>query len=187
MKAFKFYSILFIVLALVIIPALVIAGDTFNVAVGGTTGKTNECTSELLIYFYPSMAADSVGSFHSKPMFIGDLNDADAYVTALVNAASDMNIIFHYSNDRTTWLGTTATGLDLCTNAVRYDTLGIGDQAGFHKWQWLVIEVDGQAGCNTTDLIKLGIQFRKDGTYVDQFGKFIPGLWFFASSSITNP
>ena len=184
MGKIKSYFGLAVILLVILSGLFLISGDTYNVA--PTT--TNESYSELLFVFYPSMAADSTGSFHSQPLFIGDLNDNDARIVALGNATTDLNVIFHYSLDRTTWQSVTATGLDACSNTAKYDTLGNGEQIVFHSYQWLIVENDGQAGANTTDKVKVSIQFRKDGTYIDQYGKWPKNqVWRVEPTSVTNP
>jgi len=184
---FKKFISLAVLFLFLIVPVFIQAADNYNVKPTSTNGKTDESYDEVFLLFSPSMATDSTGSFHSQPLYIGNMNDNDAFIYAIANAGTDHNFIFHYSDDRQRWVATTATGLDLVTNTGRYDTLGAGDQGAFHKWQWLVIEDDGQAGANTTDIVYLYIVFQKDALLINSLGGLLPKIWWFEPTSITNP
>ena len=92
--------------------------------------------------------SDSTGSQHTDAIFIGNVNDNDAYFKVITNATSDINVIVHFSNDLTTWKATTASTIDAISNTAEYDTLGGRILTAFHKYSWMVIEGDGQAGVN---------------------------------------
>lgn len=195
MKTFKFYSILFTALLLAVLPAYLMAADNFNQSVSGvaaagrsTYGFCLESFDEVYLGYYPSAVTDSAGSWHTKPLYIGNMNDNSAYVYTITNAASDYNIIFHYSNDKNKWVSITATGLDLVTNTGRYDTLGVGDQTQFKRFQYLIIELDGQTAANPADVCYLYINFQKDALFVDSGGQFIKSqVFWFDNTSTTNP
>lgn len=143
--------------------------------VGGTT---------LTITFAAN--TDSTGSQHSYPIFIGNVNDNDAWVKTITNAAADYNILYHWSNDLTRWVSAAAPHLDACSNTAKQDTLGGTDVANFHKFSWLVIECDGQAGTNSTDILYYECHFKADAAYPRQDGKAIEHT-FYTTTNVTNP
>ncbi len=176
----RFIAVLTVFLALV---AGLNAGDTYNQSV-----TVVENHDQVVVTFDAAMGSDSTGSLHSYPIYIGDCNDADAYITAITNAASDINVLFHLSRERRTWTAVTAADLDACSNTAKEDTLGIGDSGSskFHEMRWLVIEKDGQTGANQADALYLTITFEKDVSPVDANGNVVP-VCRIARSSVSNP
>lgn len=118
------------------------------------------------IEFTSLAGSDSTGSQHSYPIYIGDCNDNDAYGYAVTNAASDVNVLIHFSNDLTKWIAVTLASLDAVSTTVKQDTLGISDTNAnrFHEFAYMVIEHDFQAGANQTDQIKTVFFLRSDAS-----------------------
>ena len=167
------------------------AGDTYNVSGIGNGAQqwdVQESFDQVVVKFSPYMLTDSIGSFHSKPLYVGDCNNNDMYCTAITNAASDINIIFHLSNNLQNWTAVTPAGLDACSNTAKVDTLGASDANStvFHHNNYLIVEVDGQTGCNTTDRVTLTMNFKKDGTYITSSGNPVK-VARTIDASVTNP
>jgi hypothetical protein len=95
-------------------------------------------------------------------------------------------VIFHFSNDLTRWKATTAVTVDAVSNTAEYDTLGGVKLIDFHKYSWMVIEADAQAGVNVTDILYLDAHFRADCENATQTGKALKHS-FYGAANITNP
>ena len=130
---------------------------------------------------------DSTGSQHSYPIFIGNVNDNDGFVKAITNAAADFNILYHFSNDLTRWLGAAASELDAVSTTAKYDTLGASTHSiNFHKFSWMVVECDGQAGTNSTDILYWEAHLRADVAYPSEGGQALKHS-FYTTTNVTNP
>ena len=70
--------------------------------------------------------SDSAGSQHTDAIFIGNVNDADAYFKVITSAGSDINVLIHFSNDLTTWEAVTAATIDAISNTAEYGDLTRG-------------------------------------------------------------
>lgn len=157
------------------------AADTYAVVpviknhLGGVTLKVT----------FPA-TTDSTDSQHTYPIFIGNINDNDGYVKVIANAASDYNVIFHFSNDLTTWQAITASSIDAISNTAEYDTLGSATLYGFHKYSWMVIEGDGQAGVNITDILYLEAHFLADVKQPTASGQNLRHS-FYTEANVTDP
>ncbi len=132
-------------------------------------------------------SADTEGSKHSRPIFIGNCNDVDAYLHVICNAAADFNIVIHYSMDLTNWVSVTKGDLDACSNTLKHDTLGVGDTnfARFHEYSWMVIEVDAQSGVDATDICYVRMFLQADFDLVTSSGKVVP--YVYTSNNVTDP
>lgn len=155
----KKYLFLFLI---VVLAAFMYSADVYN----RDDGYLNivENFSSVVVQYDVTLGSDSTGSQHSRPIYIADMNDNDAYVAAVTNAASDVNIIVHYSYNLRTWTSVTKNNLDAVSTTTLFDTLGDGatNDFQFHRANWLVIEADGQAGANQTDIIYITAVFKKD-------------------------
>jgi hypothetical protein len=138
------------------------SADVYNRDSGYLT--ITETGAAVTMQFDVTLGADSTGSQHSIPIYIGDMNDNDAWACAVTNATSDINVLWHFSYNLRNWVSVATVSLDAVSNTAKYDTLGAGttDDLAFHRANWLVVECDGQAGANQTDLIYLTINFKKD-------------------------
>jgi hypothetical protein len=177
----KKYAVYFTAVLLILWLGLLYSADT-HVEVPTIVNQYGDAYVSLSV----TMGSDSTGSRHSDAIFIGNVNANDAYVQAVTNAAADINIIFHYSNDLANWQAITATGLDALSNTAKYDTLGIGDQAPYHKYRWLVVEADGQTGTNQTDIAYIRIDFEPDADVVLPNGQ-PPKFMFSVINNATDP
>ena len=130
--------------------------------------------------------SDSTGSQHTDAIFIGNVNDADAYFKVIANAASDINVIIHFSNDLTTWKAVAAATIDAISNTAEYDTLGGRVLTDFHKYSWMVIESDGQAGVNITDILYLEGNFQADVKQPTSSGQALRHS-FDVTTNVTDP
>lgn len=125
-------------------------------------------TATTITYIYKATWIDSSNHLHSKPFLIAGCNDNDAYLRAIVSAASDVNPIFHYSYDnRNTWVTETPADLDALSSTAVGDTLGMVDLADtpatFHSGVWMVIELtDGSTALNDDEYCTVVISLRKD-------------------------
>jgi len=167
------------------------AGDTYNVqgiGNGAQQFEVQESYDQVVVTFSPYMLTDSIGSFHSPPLYVGDMNNSDCYITAITNATSDINVLFHLSSNLKNWTAVTPAGLDACSNTAKIDTLGCSDASStlFHHMNYLIIEVDGQTGCNTTDRLTLTLNFQKDIDAYTASGKVI-NVARKLNRSITDP
>jgi hypothetical protein len=188
MKMLKFLSSAVLIVIMLLIFT---AGDTYNVSGLGNGAEQFEIVEsfdQVMLKFSPYMLTDSIGSFHSPPIYVGDCNNVDAYVSAKTNATSDINVLYHVSNDLTNWTAVTPAGLDACSNTAKIDTIGASDSNAsmFHHNNYLILEVDGQTGCNTTDRLTLWVNFKKDGAYFTSNGSVIKVCRKIAAS-VTNP
>ena len=125
-------------------------------------------TETSVTYLFKATWVDSSDHYHSKPFFIGDCNNADAYVRAIVSAASDVNPIYHFSYDnRNTWTVVTPATLDALSSTAVGDTLGMeagtNDLTGFHTGVWMVVELaDGSTALNDGEVCTWVATFTKD-------------------------
>jgi len=116
---------------------------------------------KFVVYFDGS----DTENYHTPPLYIGDCNAVDGYTYGIMDAAGDVNIIYHFSaDDRNNWETTTPAGHDAQSNTAKTDTIGI--EAGtndikFHNARWLVIEADGQAS-NDGDVLTFIVKLTKD-------------------------
>lgn len=160
----------FLILALLLVVP-VSAGDHFN----GTTsyydygvGYVNYSGSVTFT------VADSNGSFHSKPILIGNANDADGYITTQITtangytAASACTVLYHFSNDLETWVTRAAVAdadMDLDAVTLRADTLGQFEGANdlyFHSYTWMILEFDGENANPGGSTLTWDIQLKPD-------------------------
>jgi len=145
-----------------LIGIFMMSADVYNLDSGYLS--VNESFATVTLQYNVTLGSDSTGSKHSVPIYIGDMNDNDASVVAICNAASDVNVIWHLTQNLRNWVDIATVGLDQVSNSAKYDTLGAGttDDTKFNFFNYLVIEVDGQAGANQTDTIYMTIVFKKD-------------------------
>ncbi len=191
---------LFILIALVlVIPAS--AADVFNVGtiidmqskdIGNYANACGflEDDGGVTYTFKNTLASDSTDTRHSRPFFIGGLNGVDAYCIGITSAASDINIIYHFSYDnRRTWTIVTPATFDALSSTAVGDTIGmeagVDDAAGFHSGIWLVVEMaSGSNATNLGEVITWTARFTRKGTYVQ--GKYTTQAGV-ANGSYTNP
>lgn len=179
-KLFNLF-ITFAVIATLVGIGFAIDADTYAVVpdiknhLGGTTLKVT----------FPAID-DSTGSQHTYPIFIGSINDSDGYLKVITNATADINPVFHFSNDLTTWKSVTASNIDAVSNTAEYDTLGGVVLVDFHKFSWMVIESDAQAGTNTTDILYLEANFQADVKQPTASGQALKHC-FYTETNITDP
>ena len=147
-------------------------------------GIKNHLGGATLTLVFPANI-DSAGSQHSDPIFIGNVNDADAYFKVITNAASDINVIVHFSNDLTTWKAVAASNIDAISNTAEYDTLGGVILTDFHKFSWMVIESDGQATATSDDILYLEGNFQAD-VKQHQAGRTLKHM-FYTTTNVTDP
>jgi len=159
--------------------------DVYNRDSGYVT--ITETGGGVIFQYNVTLGADSTGSQHSIPIYIGDMNDNDAWVCGVTNAVSDINVVWHYSYNLRNWVSIATVSLDAVSNTAKYDTLGAGttDDLGFHRANWLVVECDGQAGANQTDILYLTINFKKDVMAYTSSGEAIKVVR--KVQAITNP
>lgn len=177
----KLMKLPFVFLSILLIYSLSFGADTYTVVpvvknhLGGATLKVT----------FPANS-DSTGSQHTYPIFIGNVNDNDAYLKVIANAAADYNVIVHFSNDLTTWKSVTASNIDAISNTAEYDTLGGVVLTDFHKFSWMVIEGDAQAGVNITDILYLEANFQADVKQPTSGGQALEHM-FYTTTNVTNP
>jgi hypothetical protein len=168
----------FVLVALFLIVALAYSANTDRFYQGTVTDPVYETYTQVTyrwVYTVPTVATDQM---HSPAIFIGDMNDNDGMVAALVNAASDVNFIYHFSGDGTTWFtAVTPADLDATSSTTVVDT--IGTEAGatdnaFRNANWLIIEADyGSAACEATEIVEIQISLRKDKYFIDSSGRMV--------------
>jgi len=189
MKLFSKLSVLVILLVGLMAIQSFGATDLFN------NDVTIDETFSTVVVKYTFTFADSSDKYHSKPIFIADCNDADAYVSAVQSATGDANVIYHFSqtdniqSETGVWTTSTPADLDATSSTAKFDTLGIEEGANvieFHSARWLVIEVLGGSTTNADgNVFTMYLVFTKDhyfinnGQPVDVAGK--------ATHSYTNP
>jgi hypothetical protein len=165
------------ILLMLLVVTMLSAGDVYDKAV-----SINSWDGGAVITFVSTAGTDSTGSQHSLPIYIGDCNDADAYITSKVATASDVNVFYHVSNDLTNWITVTLGDLDATSSTAKRDTLGGEDSNAdyFHIFPYLIIEHDFQAAATSDDIITTKIWLK-----TDQAGKE-PDI-FKLSGSISDP
>jgi len=178
-KAFKLvFAVIFLMSFLFVLPAY--GDDLFNVGTVIDFSTNDEDiddydnvmgyyeTATTITYIYKATWVDSSDHLHSKPFLIAGCNDNDAYLRAIVSAASDVNPIFHYSYDnRNTWVSETPADLDALSSTAVGDTLGCVETADtpatFHSGIWMVIELsDGSTALEDDEYCTVVISLRKD-------------------------
>ena len=97
-----------------------------------------------------------------------------------------LHLSFHFSNDLATWKAVTASNIDAISNTAEYDTLGGVILVDFHKYSWMVIEGDGQAGVNITDILYLEGNFQADVKYPGPGGRSLKHM-FYTTTNVTDP
>ena len=149
-------------------------------------------TASTVTYIFKATWADSSDHYHSKPFFIGDCNDADAYVSAIVSAASDVNPIYHFSYDNcNTWVAITPADLDALSSTAVVDTMGheagVNEISGFHRGMWLVVELaDGSTALEDDEICIWTASFKKDADNLLPNGDY-KRIAFIRMVSETNP
>ena len=142
-------------------------------------------------YFWQFTFVDSSDNYHSRPLYIGDCNTSDGYISAIQSTTGDANIVLHYSNDdRTKWIAVTPADLDAVSSTMKGDTLGYnegGNDLVFHSSRWLVVEAASGSSTNADDnvmyiTVRL-IKTTPTAMYNDQFVRFAK----IATSSKTDP
>lgn len=178
------------------------AGDIFN---NGTVYITNPEALpssgdvigvfedvNTLVYVWRFTYVDSSDNYHSKPLYIGDCNVEDAYISCVGSTAGDVNPIAHYSSDnRTNWTAVTLADLDATAGTAKGDTLGTNDQvnevASYHVARWLVLEAaSGSSANDDGNVFTTIIKFRKTDPKVMANGDYIR-MGRVATRSNTNP
>ena len=145
---------------------------------------------DYVTYVFKTTWIDSSNARHSKPFYIGEVNAVDAYCRAIMSAASDCNVIYHFSYDnRNTWTAVTPATFDALSNSAVGDTIGIeagtNDLVGFHTGIWLVVEaVAGSTALNDGEVFTWVATFTKDGTFVNGAVRRVAQV---ANGSNTNP
>jgi hypothetical protein len=196
-----------ILLTLVVV-ALVFVGQAFSADIfnQGTTRDLRSTTlssydnvcgyyehGDQVTYVFKTTWVDSSNARHSKPFYIGDLNYNDAYVRAIMSAASDCNTIYHFSYDnRNTWVTETPASLDALSSTAAGDTLGVttggaNDVTGFHSGVWMVIEAKaGSTALNDDEVYTWVGSFQRDYNSDPNLPRMV-GAARIANSSNTNP
>ena len=177
-KLFSLFITIVIALAFV---GIAFTADTYVIVpviknhIGGMTLKVT----------FPA-SSDSTGSQHTYPIFIGNINDVDAFFKVIANAASDYNPTFHFSNDLATWKSLAASTVDAVSNTAEYDTLGGVVLYDFHRYSWMVIENGPQAGVNITDILYLEANFQADVKQPTASGQNLKHS-FYTEANVTDP
>ena len=109
-----------------------------------------------ITYVFQFTFVDSSDNYHSKPIYIGNANASDGYVSAVQSTTGDANVYFHYSaDDRTKWVtGNVDHTLDAVSSSAKNDTLGYTegvDDLVFHSARWMVIECASGSSTNQDD------------------------------------
>ena len=119
---------------------------------------------------------DTIGDWHSRPMFIADCNAVDGYVYGVGTAGAgteDHNLLYHFSydNSRNYWFGAvTPHNFDALGGTAVHDTIGIESTANvgaFHNGIWFVLEYSGQASNESNRAFTFVATFTKDLTLTD--------------------
>lgn len=125
-------------------------------------------------YVVPTLYTDQM---HSPAMFIGDMNDADGMVTTLVDAASDINIVYYFGTGPSWYTAVTPADLDAISNSTVTDTIGIEvgtTSYAFDMGTWLIIQADGgSAACTAGETVIIVITLRKDKYFIDSSGRMV--------------
>ena len=188
---FKKFVFVLAILALALFGP-VTAADHYN---AGTITTYESHTSVTYVWALTVPAGgDSIGSWHSRPMYIADCNAVDGYAYAIGTAGAgteDVNILYHFSYDnRTTWYGAvTPADLDAVGGTAKHDTIGINSGVNthaFHNGRWLVVEYDGQTGNESNRAFKYVVTMTKDLEVSDSSGGYIE-LGRYATKNNTNP
>ncbi len=151
-----------------------------------------ETADQVQITVKFTITNDSSDQQHSKPFYIGDCNAVDGYVSGITSAASDVNVIYHFSYDNcNTWTTVTPATFDALSNSAVVDTVGIqatvNSITGFHTGTWMVVEIEGgSTAAEEGETVKLGFSFTKDGTYEAGSKPYI-GRARVRNTSNTNP
>ena len=194
-------KLIFIALALMLFNGMATSADIFNngrIVNGDRQGTPASgdfvCTFESpthVTYFWQFTYVDSSDNYHSRPLYIGDSNKEDGYISFIQSTTGDANPTLHYSNDdRTRWVAITPTDLDAVSSTLVADTLGQidgGNDLTFHAARWLVVECASGSTTNADDnVMYVTVRLRKTtptAMYNDQFVRFAK----VATSSKTNP
>lgn len=160
-----------VLMALILAFGLQAADDEFNNPV-----TIDESFSQVVVT-YTFTFVDSSDKYHSVPIFIGDCNDVNAYVSAIQSASGDANVIYHFSsvddvNEETAiWHSTTPAGLDAFSSTAVFDTLGHeagSDDIKFHSARWLIVEILGGGTGNADDnVVTFIVSLTKDKYFIE--------------------
>lgn len=145
----------FIIIALSL---LFIYADAYN---KGWTSVI-DTNGDLTAYITFAARTDSTGSVHSKPIYVGGYNDADAYIWIKGVTASDQNVNLKFSNNLQDWEEQVMADLDACSNTMLPDTLGDAGCLAWHSNAWMVIEMDGQTAATADDIMEAIINATAD-------------------------
>jgi len=145
-KIFLFAMVLVMLFAF-IIP--VYAGDTYE-----QTVRRRVFSTGVLFYGTVDMTADSVGSWYTNSMFIGNCNTNNAMIWAIcsnVTGTEDVNVFAQYSQEYDgTWvLADSASGkiIDALGTTTKRDTINVIDgvnDSTYPAARWLSLKFIGQ-------------------------------------------
>ncbi len=125
----------------------------------GAVVKTESAT-EVIYTWTVTIGADSSDQLHSPPLKIADCNNAGT-IRAVVNAASDVNVFYHYGSGYDWYAVVTATNLDATSTTAKYDPLTTA--LAFRCANYLVIETDSGSNATATgEIITITAVFDKD-------------------------
>ena len=171
-KTVKRFSFLLIILFLV---ASVFAANTDRFYQGTVT--IEESFTSVTYKWVYTVPAEATDQMHSPAIFIGDMNDADGMVTTLVDAASDINIVYYFGTGPSWYTAVTPADLDAISNSTVTDTIGIEvgtTSYAFDMGTWLIIQADGgSAACTAGETVIIVITLRKDKYFIDSSGRMV--------------
>ena len=129
----------------------------------GTVTKTETATT-VEYKWVVTIGADSSDQLHSPPLRIVDSNNA-GFIRAVVSAASDVNVYYHYGYGNN-WIATvTATNLDATSSTAKYDPLTTA--YSFRCAEWVVLEIDGGGiTCNAGEVVTIIATYVKDELFL---------------------
>lgn len=158
------------------------------------TVAIGETYSSLVYTWTVTLVQDSTDQLHSPAMLIADANDNYGLATCIVSAASDVNVIWHYSSDGVTWYtAVTPAGLDASTNSAKQDTIGYQSGAADYSFavgRWLIVEIDGGSNAaNLGEIVTVQVALRKDKYSIDGNGdmKKLGLVYSSKPARFTNP
>lgn len=148
-----------VLLLLMAIPLFAANTDRFY---QGTVTVTE--TASKVVYKWVVTIVDSSDQYHSPPLFIGDCNYS-MKASAIVSAASDINVYYNFGTGKIWWARVTASNLDTVSSSYKYDTQTVSLYS-MSRANYVVLEIDGGGtAANTGEVVTIEASFLKNYFY----------------------
>jgi hypothetical protein len=172
-------KILMTIVMVALLAGVVQSADNYY---NGTVTVDNSYEKVTIKWVSSVFGADSIANLHSPPIYIGDINLVDGWITGVTvdkDDTEDVDVFLHVG-DKVDWTTITSGLVQLTGSTAQQDTIGITNgvnDLAYHANGWIVIEADGLAGNDTETYVTITLTLPKPtGAYFNnqpiQMGSF---------------